>query len=361
MNFEIWGNSLGAAYLALRLHKIGAEVQWIRSPDGRRGFPVRPVRLGSDSRALFRELQSSFLRPLHFWKSALSFRSWTFEAGLHFQPLSTNLNGVQDTWIPFETLMEEIEQLRTISRIPVMEKDCVTFSPKEFRQSKCIQIVDFSPEEMESYRGTFFPEKLSRPQLFQRCWEFESGETLRSESSISLHSFAGSRGILETSQGGRSYLTLFAPTHYALDRAEFAVSEPRGGAPMRWKAIFLQSQKRQYQELQIRLGPSHFEIPGVFRLGSAIGEYRPWSNLRADQSLLQAERAFRRLFHLAALKDPVESSRVWHEAESGRFRGYFRRSQWTEDLIYSSPSQKWLSSASMLLPSRVRNYLNLPV
>lgn len=361
MRFEIWGNSIASGYLALRLKKIGADVLWVRTGGASEFNTVRPLRIGRASRDLFRDLQASYTRPFHLWNSAESFSSWAFEDELNFKPIALSVFGAQEHWIKGQDLRDEILTMASIARIPMIQDDPVSFKLKPFSDDRCLQVIDFAPEQINSHRGIYFPEKLARPVIYERTWELAIKEASRFTETIGYFAFAGAHGILENSSANRAYLSLQSPSVYGLDRAEMAVSEPRGAAPMRWKALFLQSQKIQYQESPRFLGPSHMEISGVAKMAAAIGTPRPWSNLQVDQEITQAERLFRQLYKLSSLRDPTLELHSWNQRETQRCCGFFQRAARAERMIYSVKTAKLFSSASMLLPTPLRNYLNLPV
>ncbi len=361
MKVEVWGSSIAALYLALRLHQSGINISYFRQSHDARLNRLRPARMGKNAVELIRDLQSARMRPFHIWSGSHSLKSWRYADALEFSPLGISAGYEKDLRIAPKLLFEELESIAKIAGLKIENEPVGAFEERDFQKTKTLQVLDAEPEALEKYRGKYFPERLRRPALHCRQWKFSAATESLDGGIAEFHTFAGARGIWESHSGKQNFLTLFAASTYALERAELALSEPRGNAPMAWKASFLNFHKESTLEGTLSLGPSHFEIPGVFLLGRGVGSFRPWSNLDIDFEICQSERLFRTLYHFAELQGPGLVAQEWNSRERAKFLWAFRRAEFSEDLFYSRRMGNLLSSASIFLPQALRQYLNVPV
>jgi hypothetical protein len=359
---RLFGASNALGYLACRLAESGIAVEWHRSPALER---LRPVRLGQDSITLLKDLFRRHQTPVFFLEQAPEMDRWGCPTGPQYNFVFGRLFGAPDRLADSVELGTRLDGLARKLGVEIKESahQVLPFGdgPGSELDGTSWRVLDLDPDQVAHGRERLFPHP--RPRLKVECVELQWPQG-RGEVSACPAQFMRLEGCLafcEAHPSGGFVLSLISTSTYALSRGLNAIRDPKGSAPIAWRALALLNPNAVERRSTLSVGRSGFFLPGTFGLGKAFGRPSPVSNLETEESLLQAERLYERLAVVPRMGQLIAEAEDWREQEASRFFKGLKRAQFSEKMLFSERFQGFVLSASQILPLRLRHSLKSPV
>jgi hypothetical protein len=351
---KLFGASNALGFLACRLAESGIPVEWHRSPAAER---LRPVRLGADSMTLLRDLFRRHQMPLFFLEQAPEMDRWGCPTGPQYNFVFGRFFGAPDRLVDATEMSARLDGLARKLGVRIKES---THQVLPFEDSSW-QVVDLDPDQVAHGRERLFPHPRPRlkVEVAEIHWPKGRGEV--SACPAQFMRLEGCLAFCEAHPRGGFVLSLISTSTYAITRGLHAIRDPKGSAPIAWRALALLNPGSSDHRSTVSVGRSGFFVQGVFGLGKAFGRPSPVSNLESEESLLQAERLYSRLAVLPRMGSMVPEAEAWRDQEASRFFKDLKRAQFSEKMLFSERFQGFVLSASQILPLRLRHSLKAPI